>query len=328
MSKVTIAIPVYNEEKYLASTISSALGQDYQDITVVITDNASTDRSLEIAQEFAKKDPRVVVVAHEKNIGMVGNFKASLEIAKTPYFCWLGAHDLYTQDFISVAVAHFENHADTSLVYPEKSTFIDVKGEYLDYGFSACSQLDTFHISDPLARGTMIIRKIGPCTNLNGLIRTEVARKMPFVNVKGGTDVLMMVVGSFYGHFRSIPIEGIQRRIVRHQNTEEKALRLESHGIVMPEDKCVGIFFKHAFKCGRIGVGSWLKYGVSFKDALEFKFGTFSPQMLYINSIRNKSILLQIIGIVLSFIKRPGALFHRPTLGLLKKILMGQKIRS
>ena len=67
-SLVTIGIPVYNEENYLAETIESAINQTYQTIQIIISDNCSTDRSFEIAQKYAEQDSRILLVRQEKNI--------------------------------------------------------------------------------------------------------------------------------------------------------------------------------------------------------------------------------------------------------------------
>jgi cellulose synthase/poly-beta-1,6-N-acetylglucosamine synthase-like glycosyltransferase len=57
--RVTIAVPVYNGERYLARTLDALLAQTFRDFELIITDNASTDRTAEIAQEYARREPRI-----------------------------------------------------------------------------------------------------------------------------------------------------------------------------------------------------------------------------------------------------------------------------
>jgi glycosyltransferase involved in cell wall biosynthesis len=63
--KVSIVIPAYNEEAYLAQTIRSALAQDYSDFEVIVVNNASTDRTEEIARGFAN-----ITLINESRIGL------------------------------------------------------------------------------------------------------------------------------------------------------------------------------------------------------------------------------------------------------------------
>lgn len=67
---VTVIMPVYNAEKYLAEAIESILGQTYRDFEFIITNDGSTDNSLEIIKEYAMKDQRIRVVSRE-NKGLV-----------------------------------------------------------------------------------------------------------------------------------------------------------------------------------------------------------------------------------------------------------------
>ena len=62
MPRVSIVIPMYNIEKYLASTVESVLGQTFEDWELVLFDDGSRDRTLEIAHDFGRRDPRICVV--------------------------------------------------------------------------------------------------------------------------------------------------------------------------------------------------------------------------------------------------------------------------
>ena len=68
---VTILTPVYNGEKYLAECIKSVLAQTYQNWEYIIVNNCSTDRSLEIAEHYAQKDPRIKVRTNTSFVGLV-----------------------------------------------------------------------------------------------------------------------------------------------------------------------------------------------------------------------------------------------------------------
>ena len=71
---VTIGVPVYNGERFLEQCLDSLLSQTYRDFVLVISDNASTDRTQEICGRYAKADPRVRYHRNPVNIGLYGNF--------------------------------------------------------------------------------------------------------------------------------------------------------------------------------------------------------------------------------------------------------------
>src|SRR2546422_6850224 len=71
--RVSVGMPVYNGERYLAEAVDSLLAQTYEDFEVIICDNASTDRTGEIARSYAARDTRVRYARNEKNLGAGGD---------------------------------------------------------------------------------------------------------------------------------------------------------------------------------------------------------------------------------------------------------------
>jgi glycosyltransferase involved in cell wall biosynthesis len=85
---VTIVTPTYNAEAYLSDCIESVLKQTYERWEYVIVDNRSTDRSLEIAQEYAERDERVRVRAHDVHLDMLANWNRALgELSPASEYC-------------------------------------------------------------------------------------------------------------------------------------------------------------------------------------------------------------------------------------------------
>jgi len=82
---VSIGLPVYNGENYLAKTIRSILGQTYTDFELIICDNASTDGTQQICEEFARSDPRVRYARNERNLGAGPNYDLAFRRMTT---CW------------------------------------------------------------------------------------------------------------------------------------------------------------------------------------------------------------------------------------------------
>jgi glycosyltransferase involved in cell wall biosynthesis len=113
---VSVGVPVYNGEQFLAGAVRSVLAQDYPNLEVIICDNASEDGTEEICRAVASKDPRVRYLRTRTNIGLLGNFRQALDEARGKYFTWL-AHDDVMSDpaCLSKLVGHLESNPETVL---------------------------------------------------------------------------------------------------------------------------------------------------------------------------------------------------------------------
>lgn len=80
-AKVSICIPTYNGEKYLADCLDSILSQTFSNFEVLIVDDHSGDRTLDIAQIYSIKDDRIKVIRNSDNLGLVGNWNRCIELA-------------------------------------------------------------------------------------------------------------------------------------------------------------------------------------------------------------------------------------------------------
>ncbi|MFK7888081.1 MAG: glycosyltransferase family 2 protein [Gammaproteobacteria bacterium] len=87
-------MPVYNGEQYLESAIDSVLAQTFDDFELIIADNASEDRSSDICQDYAARDPRIRYLRNETNIGAAANYNLLFAEARCDFFRWNNADDL------------------------------------------------------------------------------------------------------------------------------------------------------------------------------------------------------------------------------------------
>lgn len=97
--KISVGLPVYNGEKFLQKKIDSLLKQTNKDFELIISDNASTDSTPTICQEYALKDKRIRYFRQGKNMGAIQNFKFVLQEAKSNYFAWTAADDIILPEF-------------------------------------------------------------------------------------------------------------------------------------------------------------------------------------------------------------------------------------
>lgn len=95
---VTIVVPVFNEERFLAECLESLVAQSWTSWQCVVVDDASTDGSLTIARQFAKSDPRISSVRHYVNSGLPASRNTGLRITTTPWITFLDADDFLLAD--------------------------------------------------------------------------------------------------------------------------------------------------------------------------------------------------------------------------------------
>jgi glycosyltransferase involved in cell wall biosynthesis len=98
--QVSIGLPVYNGELFVREALDSLLDQTFKDFELIISDNASTDSTGSICNEYAKRDTRIRYIRQTKNIGAVPNFKFVLDEAAGEYFMWAAADDIRSPDCI------------------------------------------------------------------------------------------------------------------------------------------------------------------------------------------------------------------------------------
>ena len=97
MSKISIIIPVYNTEKYIAETLDSVIKQTFTDWEAICIDDGSTDDSLNILKRYAKKDDRIKIIT-QKNLGVVSARNNAIAQAKSEYIYPLDSDDIITTD--------------------------------------------------------------------------------------------------------------------------------------------------------------------------------------------------------------------------------------
>jgi len=97
---VSVGVPVFNGEKFLKNRLNSILSQTLTDLELIISDNASTDNTQKICEEYAKKDNRIQYIRHSINMGPIWNFNFVLQQAKSEFFVWAAADDIWNPDFL------------------------------------------------------------------------------------------------------------------------------------------------------------------------------------------------------------------------------------
>ncbi len=108
LPSVTIGLPVFNGGETLAKALATLVAQDYPNLRIVISDNASTDGTLATCEAFAERDPRIRIIRKRLNEGAVSNFRTVLEAADSEYFMWAAADDYWHPQFIRTLLPALE----------------------------------------------------------------------------------------------------------------------------------------------------------------------------------------------------------------------------
>ncbi|MGK3207652.1 glycosyltransferase family 2 protein [Amycolatopsis sp. MEPSY49] len=129
--RLSIGLPVYNGENYLAEALENLLAQTYTDYELIISDNASTDGTREICEKYAAKDDRIRYVRQPKNIGAAPNHDFLVRAARGELFKWAAHDDLFAPGLIEACVRALDEHPEAVLAHSYMA-IVDERGEVLE----------------------------------------------------------------------------------------------------------------------------------------------------------------------------------------------------
>ncbi|GGL42132.1 hypothetical protein GCM10009091_25010 [Pseudomonas brenneri] len=121
---VSILVPVYNREGIISETLSSALSQTYENIEVIVVDNASTDGTWSVISDYANRDPRLKAFKNESNLGPVRNWLRCVECATGVFAKILWSDDLISPDFLEKTIPYFDD-PQVGFVYTATKIFTE-----------------------------------------------------------------------------------------------------------------------------------------------------------------------------------------------------------
>jgi len=115
--RLTIGLPVYNGEKYVAESLEALLGQSFTDFELIISDNASTDGTGDICRRYERQDSRVRYFRQPRNIGLAPNHNFVVEQARGELFKWASNDDLYARDLLERCIDALDKYPDVVLAH-------------------------------------------------------------------------------------------------------------------------------------------------------------------------------------------------------------------
>lgn len=206
---LTVGLPVYNGEQFLAETLDSVLGQTDGDFRLVISDNGSDDATEAICREYASRDPRIVYVRHDVNRGAAWNYNHVLQHCDTPFFRWAAADDIFAPTcFARCAEVMAAAPASVAMCYP-KTLVID------EHGAPSGEYDDDLDLRSTTAHRRIyeLVRTIVKGNPLFGLIRSDAVRATRGHGSFPCADYVLIAEIALTGEIWEIPERLFHRRM-------------------------------------------------------------------------------------------------------------------
>jgi glycosyltransferase involved in cell wall biosynthesis len=203
---VSIGVPVYNGQRFVARTLASILAQTHRDLEVLICDNASTDETEKICRAYAERDQRIRYWRSGRNVGAAANYNRTFAQSSGRYFKWAAADDEFAPEFIERAVQRLEEDPGAVLAY-SRIGLIDEAGALLSE-WEMPQSLDVSSVVERLRRLELCGLHFEPncaLTLIFGLIRSDVLRRTPLIGSFAGSDTCVLVDLLLAGRFVAVP---------------------------------------------------------------------------------------------------------------------------
>jgi glycosyltransferase involved in cell wall biosynthesis len=180
-------MPAYNSAGTIRCALDALLAQTFRDFEVIVSDNASTDTTWDIIQEYARRDPRVSGIHQERNIGANGNYSAVFLASGGRYFKWASSNDWCAPSFVERCLAHLEGCPETVLVAPRTRLFDGVLEDWTDYDRDLA-----FEHPNPVDRFINVGTRLALNNAMNGLIRADALRQTRLIEHYPNADVVLL----------------------------------------------------------------------------------------------------------------------------------------
>jgi len=225
---VTIVLPVFNGEKFLREFLDSIMAQTFNDFELCISDNASTDSTKDICNEYAKKYSCITYHRQSENIGIFQNLEWLIKQAKGEFLMLTGDDDVYEPNCLSLYVQRMQANKDVILVYSNYE-WIDISGNRYKSGLKIFMRAED-SIFDNLAS---FIRARIVLPLAMGLYRTSIARQaLPFPifgnyykDFLGGRDI-----GFMWKILTKGRVDSVNKVLFYYRNKDRGYIVLESWG--------------------------------------------------------------------------------------------------
>ena len=203
---VSIGLPTFNRAAGLRRAAESVLAQTWQDLELIVSDNASDDETQAVCEELARRDSRVKVVRHEANVGAEANFRCVLEQASGRFFMWLADDDWLGPGALAACAQRLIEHPDHSLACASSRYFRDGEPAFAE------RPVDLLQ-STARARVLGFYRTVTLNGPFYGLMRREQLQSLPPLRATLGADWLLVASVASMGKVATLRDVAINRSL-------------------------------------------------------------------------------------------------------------------
>ncbi|MFB9239226.1 glycosyltransferase family 2 protein [Plantactinospora siamensis] len=209
--RVTVGMPLFNAERYLTESLDALLAQDYRDFELIISDNASTDRTWEICRRYAARDRRIRLHRNPANLGGHVNYARVVQLARGELFKWAAYDDICRPSLLSACVSALDaTGPETVLAYPQ-TALIDEAGRLIG------PYEDGLDLRDPRPwrRVAAVADRINLCHAHFGVFRLAALRRTGLIRPYLSSDYTLVAEVARLGAIHEVPERLFLRRLHR-----------------------------------------------------------------------------------------------------------------
>ena len=211
MPLVSIGLPVYNGENFVADAIQCVLDQTFSNWELIICDNGSTDRTVTICRDYANHDNRIRVYQNARNMGLAFNFNEVFRLSRGRYFKWITHDDLFTPEFLESCIHELEKDERVVMVFP-MICYADAAGRPQRRQGCELSILGSTAESRVHKLMALEMQSTDIFWSLYGLIRRDVLKQTGLMGLYNGSDQVLLLEVALRGCLKQIGKELFLRR--------------------------------------------------------------------------------------------------------------------
>jgi len=231
---VSVGLFVYNGERFIEEAVQSILNQTFTDFELIISDNASTDRTGEIVQAYAERDDRIRYYRNEKNIGAGWNARRVYELATGKYFKWAAVDDLLEPDLLRRCVEILESDPDCVVAYA-RTKEVDENGTFIK-NYVTPWKADS---NDPVGRFSALVLACDMCYPIFGVMRMSALHQIPPQGIYVNADGVLLARMSLLGRFYEVPEHLFISRRHSGQSGQTLPVRLTQPRFRLTNQHCI-----------------------------------------------------------------------------------------
>jgi glycosyltransferase involved in cell wall biosynthesis len=215
---VTLALPVFNGSNYIANAIESVLNQTLTDFRLIVTDNASSDDTVDIVSSYARQDDRITLIRNRENIGAAANYNLGYTYGAGKYFKWCAHDDHLSPNYLEACIAQLDAAPDAAVAYGLTSQ-ITPGNELLPVSGEETPSIDS---DNPALRFMQAIELAKMCFPIFGVFRRDLLARSTLHRPYYGSDRALLAEMAILGKFLRV-----EEAVFYNREHEERSINID-----------------------------------------------------------------------------------------------------